>query len=1077
MKIDKQETSGSIFNIGGNFVNQGILNAENVYLNNDGTVQELVRPNQETLRIQFGINYVDDLANEQSGKRLIEREDLNQVCQILTENKEIGIVGNPGVGKTCMLFHLSCKMKDVIYINLKNKSLQTVLLHIINKYNIIAGVQLIDKIDIENGLELFQGLLVDSKITFLIDECENSSEIIKRLLPLKKHQNIFVYASQLRTDFDAESIEVVPIGNFNESEAKRFLQEYDISLDVLDINELLEASQGNALYLYYYSQYSISPFPKGVDQYHRAIWKQLDVSQKECVIVSSLAHFPVTTVEVSQLLFSGELQKTIELIDTLRLVNRLTEGKIEVFHPAFRKFVVEQTKTDGLLDVYKSRLGNYFKDARNFRQAIYLLIDLEPETLEDFGFEILPEIYNSGEFEFSNKIAYALLKKPRDPATEGYLKFCIYQNQRFLQLDKDAALMIEDAIQLFARAGNRRLHLVAQMNKAMDLVESGGIAHGRELVDSILEQDDEADPEQTGPLLVSLSKIYIDLHQYKQAADVCKKAYDLFAKQKNLYGMVSSMANLASSLNHFDGYRDLSRKYAHKLLDLGLTDYYFGLELIALNALTSIYRQMNKYEEAKKYGALAVRQCQKYKLFKKAILNLINYGNIFRDTGETDEALKIYQEALFHAVEMNIHKEQCRIHWIMSEIFVEKNDLEEGLRLIDLSIGSAKLVNYSYGIAHGLKERGSILEARGEFKTAAINYEEAFNIFVQIGGMIKESNRCLTLAILLYMKTGEKNRLERLVKISVASFGGENFIDLMGIADYEENIVDIHDYFSQLNVKYIENPAPNNQVPEYLDYLRYCKDNLESSKLPFKKIVLALCANHCNNPNRLSLLSILIEQSGKLLEAGELQDLISEIQNSIKSLKIRKTVGEIVFLSIDPKGFNLEINVHQEDPMGIKLCLAFLIFRTAIPEIFSIEGLDIKQKYFKIYFHEYDLLNEVMSAKGGLSLDFNDDLQSHVIKWQQAEFPTAVVINNDYEAKADLLRFPGNKCFIYLLRTLGCEVSGYFYNKDIGEIYEITRSITARIALIFGYTNVDDDAERKFDYNLDLSKIEELIAE
>ncbi|MEH6309066.1 tetratricopeptide repeat protein [Olivibacter sp. CPCC 100613] len=1076
MKIEKQQASGSIYNINGDFINQGSFTAENVYLNNDGVLQEFVRPNQETLRIQFGINYLDDLANEQSGKRLIERDYITQVCQVLDDYKEIAIVGNPGVGKTCILYHLSLKMKDVIYINLKNKSLQTVLLHFINKYNIIAGTELIDKIDTENGLELLQGLLMGSSFTFLIDECENASGIIERLLPVKKHQNIFVYASQSRVDFDAESIEVVSVGNFNENEAKKFLGEYDISLDVLDLNNLLDASQGNALYLYYFSQYSVSPFPKGIEQYHRAIWKQLQVAQKECIIYASIAHFPVTIIDISQLLFNGELQLSIGLIDNLRLINRLNEGKIEVFHPAFKRFVVDQAKADGALDVYRSRLGNYFKNTKDFKQAAYLLIDSEPEAIEDFGFEVLPEIYNSGEFEFSNRIAYTLLKKERDQLTEGYLKFCIYQNQRFLQLDKDAEEIIEDAIRLFAASGNRRLHLVAQMNKAMDLIESGKITQGRELVDSILEQDDGADPEQTGPLLVSLSKIYIDLHQYRQAADACKRAYDLFAGQKNLYGMVSSMANLASSLNHFDGYRDLSRKYAHKLLDLELSDYYFGLELIALNALTSIYRQMNRYEEAKKYGALAVQQCQKFKLFKKAILNLINYGNIFRDTGEIEEALKIYQEALFHAVEMNIHREQCRIHWIMSDIFVEKNDLDEGLRLIDRSIESAKLVNYSYGIAHGLKERATILELKGEHIAAGINFEEAFDLFVEIGGMVKETNRCLTSAILLYMKTGEKKRLERLVRISVASFGGESFIDLLGIADYEENTVDIHDYFSRLNEKYIKTIAPGNQTPEYLDYLRYCKDNLAQSKTPFKKVLLELCARHGGNPNKLSLLAILIEQSGNLLGLIELDEIITEIQKSIRTLRIRKTVGDIVFLSIDPGGFNLEVNVHQEDPLGIKLCLSFLIFRNAIPEIFVVEGMDIKHNYFKIYFHEYEVLYEVMATQGELSIEFGDDQQSHIIRWRQPEFPTAAVINKDYEQKADLLKFPENKCFMFLLRSLGCEISSYFYDMEIANVYKITRSITARIALMYGYTNVEDEAEKKFDYNLDLSKIEELIS-
>lgn len=1072
MKIDNQEASGSIFNITGDFV--GDIKAENIYLNHEGVVQELVRPSQDILHIQFGINYLDDLQSEQTQKKLIKSSYHLRLQQVLNNCNEVAIIGNPGVGKTCILYQLSLNRKDVIYVNLKNKSLQTVLLHLINKYNISAGMPLIDKIDIESGLELLQALLTRGSLTFLLDECENSTEILERILPLKKHQNTFVYASQSRTEFDTEQIEVVSVGNFDESESKEFLKKYGVDLDVLSFNELLEASQGNALYLYYFSQYSVTPFPKGIEQYHRAIWKQLDTIEKECVIYAALAYFQVQITDISHLLFRDELQKTVELVDRLRLINRLTKGRIEVFHPAFKNFVVDQAKSDGTLDTYKKRLGDYFKTNKDFVQAAYLLIDIEPEAIEDFGFMIIPEIYNNGEFEFCNKIAYTLLKKKRDPSTEGYLKFCIYQNKRFIQLDHNYEL-IDDAIRLFAEAGNQKLHTSARMNKAMDLIESGSVDQGRELVDFIISEDDGSDSEQTGALLVSLSKIYIDLHQYKMAADSCKKAYDLFAVQENLYGMASSMANLASSLNHFDGYRDLSRKYAHRLLDLKLSDYYFGIELIALNVLTSVYRQMKQYVGAKKYGALAVQQSQKFKLFKKAILNLINYGNIFRDTGEIEEAIKIYEEALLHAVEMNIPKEQSRIHWIMSDIFVEKGDLEKGMELINSSIESAKEVNYHYGIAHGHKERASIWEAKNELLNAAVDFEEAFDRFSEMEGMVKEAGRCLTNAILLYMKIGEMAKLERLIKLSIGSFGGGDFINLIGIADYEENNVDIHSYFDRLNKKYIEMPFPDNQVLSYLDYLKYCKDNLETSKKFYKNIVLKLCEGHEMNSNRLAVLAILIEQSGRLLQLDDLIEIITVIKANIKGLAIRKTVTEIVYLSMDPNGFNLEINVHQEDPVGIKLCLAFLLFRYAIPDIFIINREVLKEKYAKIYFHEFVVLKEMMEKRGGLPINFDDNQQSHVINFEQIGFPLTVVIGADYEAKADLILFSENKCFMFLLRSLGCEISSHFYKKNVSEVYSLTRSVTARIGLMYGYTNVEDDAEKEFDYNLDLSKIEKLI--
>jgi len=1076
MKIEKQEASGSIYNISGDFVNNAPLRADSVYLSvGEGIFREFARPDQNTLKLQFGIDYLAALSTDLSDKKLITRQSISEFLLALEHTKEIAIVGNPGVGKTCMLYSLSMSLGEVIFINLKNRSIQTVLLHLINRINIKNENHLIDTIDVESGLELLQGILLSTELTFMFDECEESDAILQRLLPLNKGKNTFIYASQAKSAFEADQIEVFPLGNFDSEDAKDFLAKYDIVLDVFAFNDLYEASKGNALYLYYFSQFSISPLPKGINSYQRAIWQKLSNSQKECLIYVSIAQFPVSISSVAELLFENKVQEAVQMISELRLLNRIENGELEVFHPAFKVFVLNDLVLNGTESFYRVRLGEYFKEKNDLLQAVYLLIDADPKKIEDFGFEVLPVICNKGDIDFANKLIYELLENQTDEQTEGYLKLLLYQNRRYLRKKENTDLLRDEALALLEKSVDRRLYLSALMNKAMDLIEDGEIVAGSELADFIMAEDDGGQLGFTGQLLVSLSKVYIDLHQHKKAADACKKSFNIFAEEANLYGMLSSLANLASCLNHVDGYRDLSEEYALKLLQVPANDIYFGLVLIAHNVLTSIYRQKKDFDKAKMYGIQAVALSQQFKLIRKALLNLVNYGNIFRDIGEIPEALKIFEEALSHAVELDVKREQCRIYWIMSSIYVDLGKSVKGLELINRAVSCAEAVNYEYGIAHCFQERGEILELHKDYAEAGKSFERSYIVFADMGNMNRDASQSLTSAILMYMKANNKTRLDELVRLSISSFGSEQFMDLSGIAGYEDNTIDIHGYFLGLTQQYLSSDKASNQISAFLDYLKYCKDDLEHSKKHFKTILLML-ASSGNNKFGLTTLGILIEQSGALIDFVDLRELISCIRKNNSRFIFRETFRDSVFLLSDPLGFNIEMNAHKEDLLGSKLCIEFLLFLMAIKGVLGIEEATKRESFCKIIFHEAEILNQVIRNRGGKELRFTSEQQTHIISIEEQYVePIIVVVGDEYESISDLIKNRGTKSNLFFLRALICEISAHFYHMDGNAVFEVTQGLTGKIAALFDYTNVDQEFEREHDYGVDLSRIDALI--
>nr|WP_314494550.1 hypothetical protein [uncultured Chryseobacterium sp.] len=63
------------------------------------------------------------------------------------------------------------------------------------------GQQLINAVDIDSSLEILQDLLVSSKMTFFINECEEAFDTLDRILLLNKFENKFLYASQSIQEF------------------------------------------------------------------------------------------------------------------------------------------------------------------------------------------------------------------------------------------------------------------------------------------------------------------------------------------------------------------------------------------------------------------------------------------------------------------------------------------------------------------------------------------------------------------------------------------------------------------------------------------------------------------------------------------------------------------------------------------------------------------------------------------------------------------------------------------------------------------------------------------------------------
>ncbi|MNJ86524.1 hypothetical protein D3C87_40250 [compost metagenome] len=1066
MKIESQSAE-TIINVAGSLNNSGELKIENLYLNASGDeTVNFIKPDQDYLRAQFSVDYLNILESDFEQKKLIPREAISEIEKLLNENSEVAIIGRPGVGKTTLLYELSKRFNSVIYFNVKGKSTKTVVLHLLNKICLSNNQPLLSLNDVDAALEMLQYQLQNSNITFFLDECEASDETISKILNLRKGKNRFLYATQSDVIFQTPNISIYPLENFTRAEAELFLEIYNIKLDVLGLNELFDASQCNALYLFYFSQYNITPLPQGIENYHSAIWKSLSNEEQETLIYLAISYFPMTIKELASVRGLDNMIEVTNSIKKSRLVTIGNEGHLEVFHPSFKNFIINELESYGTLQHYQGKLGSLYLENGNLIQATYLLLDHGPDSIESFGFDVLPLIINKGDFELANRLIIKLLERKRSALIEGYLKFHLSLNLRYLHQQTEADEMGDEALKLLKKSKNKRLYTSALMSKAIDLIDRGDTTEGLKLANKIVEEDDKSDEQYSGQLLVSLSKIYVDLFQHEKAANASKKAYELFAKIKEEYGLFSSLSNLASSLSMMDDYKDLAETYALKLLETSSSSTFFGVELIALNVLTSLNRQWKNIPEAKKYGHKAVLLCQRYKLEQRVVLNLVNYGNIFRDNNEIDQAISIYEEALTLATELNLKREIARIYWIISNINFEKGNIPLAIEQIDKSIDLSNAMNYDYGSAHAYEERGEILEEIEDFANAGESFERSFHVFLRMGNMTRYANRVLTKSILNYAEANELKQLDKLVKLSLNSVDSDQFIDLSGITEHNLKSFDIHQYIEQLTLKSVESINATNNISSYLSYLKHCKkDSIQHSKY-FKKVVLLLAKNISHNEYIKTSLGILIEQSDKLLNYEDIKEVIALFGDHELTFFYRETQYDLILQVCLVGGFSFEIICYKDELTTIKIALCFILFLFAIPNCFQLER-EKKEDFVRITLILKSTLETVIPKLP--KINFDDDVQSAIIVREKPTDPVFVCINDDYPIFSDLSRENVSRCNMFLIRSLYDQLITHYYQVKSSTIRKSTKPISQIIANFYDLTDIALIEKSKIDYQVDLS--------
>ncbi|MBX2896827.1 MAG: tetratricopeptide repeat protein [Cyclobacteriaceae bacterium] len=1062
-------------------------NADNIYNiqggmhlhQSDEVVALLEKQKQQDLNFLTSIDFLDILRNEYGKQKLIVRKDIvEDVLSKLEHSQQLVLHGPPGIGKTTLVYQL-IESKQVVYVSVKDRSSVNVLFYLVNKMRRQSNRDLIELTDIDRAFDYIQAELQDATQYFLVDDCERNPELCKRLIALEKFGSKFLFVSRSKTLFESQAIQFYPCRPFTEDEVKYFLEGYGVSMGIVDFNTVFAASEGNPLYLLYFSRNQISPLPKDIEEFQTQIWSSLAWEQQEILGYVSLGYSYLRLLELSEIIDTS-ISKVSNGIELLSPLVKNTNGNLEIFHASFEEFVKSMLTSNGLYEAYARRMGAYWLKKEKIVEATYLLIDIDPESLSNYLFEVFRNLIDSGDVVFALKVLTTKLRFAKSNFEKGYANYHLCLVHHWLgnrlasteAIDK-ALVFLKDVIE----PDEKVIFSSAKMFKAMDLMLYGKVQDALKLADTVFEEIKDRDSKAL--ILVNLSKIYVDLHEFEKGAVACREAYQLFEKEGNMHGMMSSLLNLVTCLAQMPSFLSEAESHGLTLLELIEKRSNFSMQVVVLNSLTSIYRQKSMFEKARSYAMRAVQLCQKHQLKAKVVLNLVNYANVVRDEGKTDESLTIYHEALSYAVEYSLKKEIGRIYWILAGVYTEKGNLDLGIAYADKSIQISTKINFYYGIANAYCEKAEALKRIGKIKEAAQTLEHAAANYGKIHEFRNSRQSRLNEAIDLYRDANENEECIRVLSVWIETAEELQYSNLVKQLLRVDKATIVFELFEKIFKIYFTTQVDHpNLIRQFLLYIDYCEKFKDlGGKAHYQHTLHCITDNIGRAKYSYSILGFAIEQSGNLVGMDELLDYSARLESKLSFFSLRHVNEELIILcSVEP-GLNLEIHVFDDEPVCLKLALALVLLLHEEPKLVLDDAKTIKALHCPIWIHWYsDKYAEVM--KGVVPPEselYDEETQSVHMDKANYEIQEMILIGRQYEKYSNLNAYPDNKTSFHFFTRSVMGIKGHLYQKDVLSVMAERKKIYNYAAKVFDYVDIDQEEPVTSAFGPDISKLKDKL--
>jgi len=541
---------------------------------------------------------------------------IEALLKMLEDENKLLLQGDPGLGKTFLLGKIG-KDPNSIYISLLDKSPLQVFSYLTNKLLIKQGLACEQFTNEREAQSTFEATLQASRCILLIDDVDRNASIASSLFSTHFCHNKVVFAARSDSVLRDHSIQSLAVKAFTQKEMELYIQKKNLKLTTGDRIKLFRASQGNPLYLYFFTRFQIDPLPEGLHAYQIALWRHLDSSLQELLGIISLSLFSLSieTIQKTANKLTTKKKSSMEVANSLNQLSGLVSirnGYYKIFHFYFQEFIVKQVKKIGLKRIYHRALGESYLEKKRIINATFHFLRANDNRADANLIEASQYAYFHGLWDLSLEFLERQLQlsiTSSDVWAQGYCHYHLCRIQREKANFRKAKYHVQEAIKSFKSCGDKTWTRISQIWLYLDWVSEG---KGKKAINALLDLLNiykNADQFAEAQVLVNLSYAYILQSQAKNGAKAAKKAYEIFAEHNDYVGLATSLINLTACLGQLEEYK-LVEKYAKKIIKISRNFKHLRFEAAGLNQLALAQRKTGNPTRARDSLQKAIDICQ-----------------------------------------------------------------------------------------------------------------------------------------------------------------------------------------------------------------------------------------------------------------------------------------------------------------------------------------------------------------------------------------------------------------------------------------------------------------------------------
>lgn len=666
-----------------------------------------------------------------SSKR-ISRERLGQELDDQLASDPVALVVGPlGSGKTVFLSTLS-QRKAWAFVHCGVKSPSEVLADAANSIRKLIDLPAKGFLLAEEAKSALRSAWsASASVTLVLDDLRSAQtlEYVRSVAPVSSTRRLVV-SSRESIATSGSTFQLPPL---TLDEIRRFV-ELNRSEPLLpgELVELERKSEGNPLYLRYYSAGQPGEFAASLTEYETRAWSALTADAREVLVYLAWSSRPLSLQELSELA-TGSGGSIEELADTIEsAVNFVVQSNrgYSIFHPHAAETIQNVIgRSKPRLKFYVERLSKWFFDNRDYVAAFASLsltcFPASPKLLEMAARQSAVK----GDLRTAIEIVTRQVDNARaagDRTGERDLLLHLGQIQSLAGRPDEALETIESAAQV--QTDNPPPIELEELKAMVGAHAKGNRDSFLHLISRRDAYRDSGDIWNAARLSLDISAYYIRQDRPEDSAKESAFAIQAFQECDDDYGLRLATFNYLSAISALPN----KEKEADALiLELQADRSDMPQQrAILCNVLCRRARERNDIAGAKAFAREAIEIGQSLGDNSIVCNNLINLGNAYRQEGQLDSAIAQYEAADKVAREAKLPIAEASAQERMASAFNRKGDNERAAHHALYAISTAKGVSK--------KEESGATEELAEAYEAGGKSREAWEAWLKYSALEAE---------------------------------------------------------------------------------------------------------------------------------------------------------------------------------------------------------------------------------------------------------------------------------------------------------------------------------------------------